>query len=152
MQIVLIRHAHAVSEGAGLPDDHRYLSASGRAAARELGARLAEAGITIGAVLSSPLVRAIQTAELVAGQIGWSGAIEATYRLAPGASLRAAQVYLEERAIELPARSAVLAFGHEPTISALAELLGQDEHVGAFRTAEACLVEDGVLCWRLTSA
>ena len=41
--------------------------------------------------------------------------------------------------------------GHEPSISALAELLGGGERVSAFHKAEAALVEDGTLKWRLSS-
>ena len=147
VQIVLIRHADAVGEGPGLPDEHRFLSAEGRAAARALGALLAEAGIAVGAAVTSPLVRAVQTAELVTGAIGWGGPVEATVRLAPGCAVRSAAEWLGGRAATLS--GALLAFGHEPSISSLAELLGDEHRVSAFGKAEACLVEDGTLRWRL---
>lgn len=148
-QIVLVRHADAVGEGPGLPDEYRYLSAPGRVASRELGALLAES-IRIAAATTSPLVRAVQTAELVLGAIGWSGPVEATRWLAPGASLRTAADWLRQAAGEVAGRGALICFGHEPSISALAELLGTGEHVSAFRKAEACLIEDGQLRWRLS--
>jgi len=148
VQIVVVRHADSVAEGPRLPDEHRYLTARGRADARALGALLAEAGIAIGAAVSSPLVRAIQTAELVTGAIGWAGAIEASCRLAPGTSVSAVADWLAEEAARVQG-GALIAFGHEPSISALAERLSSEEHVSAFRTAEAALVEDGVLRWRL---
>lgn len=149
-QIVLCRHADAVGEGPGLPDEHRYLSAEGRAASRELGARLADAGIRIAAAATSPLVRAVQTAELVLGAIGWSGRVESTRLLAPGAGSRGAADWLRQAAEEVAGRGALVCFGHEPSISALAELLGGGEHVSAFRKAEACLVEDGQIRWRMS--
>ncbi|HEU5057226.1 MAG TPA: histidine phosphatase family protein [Kofleriaceae bacterium] len=149
-QIVLCRHADAVGEGPGLPDEHRYLSATGRSASRELGALLADAGIRIAAATTSPLVRAVQTAELVVGAIGWSGPIEATRWLAPGAGSRGAADWLRQAAQDLTGRGALVCFGHEPSISGLAELLGTGEHVSAFRKAEACLIEDGQLRWRLS--
>ena len=80
-RIVLVRHADAVSEGPGLPDEHRYLSAAGRQQSRELGALLAEAGIVVGAAVASPLVRAVQTGELVLAAIGWGGPLEASVRV-----------------------------------------------------------------------
>lgn len=150
IQIVLCRHADAVGEGPGLPDEHRYLSAAGRQASRELGALLADAGIRIAAAASSPLVRAVQTAELVVGAIGWAGPIEATHRLAPGGGSRGAAEWLQQAAQAIAGRGALVAFGHEPSISGLAELLGDGEHVPAFRKAEACLVEDGAIRWRLS--
>lgn len=148
-QIVLVRHADAVGEGPGLPDEHRYLSAAGRTASRELGALLADAGIRIAAAATSPLVRAVQTAELVLGAIGWSGPIEATRWLAPASGSRAAVDWLRQAAHDVTGRGALVCFGHEPSISGLAELLA-GEHVSAFRKAEACLVEDSQLRWRLS--
>jgi phosphohistidine phosphatase len=149
-QIVLCRHADAVGEGPGLPDEHRYLSPEGRRTSRELGALLADADIRIAAAAASPLVRAVQTAELVIGAIGWSGPIVATRWLAPGAGARAAADWLRQAAEEVAGRGALACFGHEPSISALAELLGGGEHVSAFRKAEACLVEDGQIRWRMS--
>src|SRR5687767_7388009 len=122
IQIVLCRHADAVGEGAGLPDEHRYLSTEGRRSSRELGALLADGGIRIAAAVTSPLVRAVQTAELVVGGIGWAGPVEATHRLAPGASSRAAAEWLLQVATRLSGSGALIAFGHEPSISGLAEL------------------------------
>lgn len=139
-----------MSEGPGLPDEHRYLTAGGRQASRELGALLADAGIRIAAAATSPLVRAVQTGELVLGAIGWAGPLEATVRLAPGAGSRAAAGWLQQAAEAVAGRGALVAFGHEPSISGLAELLGGGEHVSAFRKAEACLVEDGTIRWRLS--
>ncbi len=150
IQILLCRHAEAVNEGPGLPDGNRYLTADGRRASRELGALLADAGIRIAAAVASPLVRAVQTAELVVGAIGWSGPIETTHRLAPGAGSRAAADWLKDAAQAVSGRGAVIAFGHEPSISALAELLGGGERVSAFRKAEACLIEDSAIRWRLS--
>ena len=149
MRIVLVRHADAVSEGPGLPDEHRYLSPAGRTQSRELGALLAEANIVVGAAIASPLVRAVQTAEILLGSIGWSGALEASARVAPGGSTRQTAAYLAERAEKL--HRALVVVGHEPSISALAELLGGGERVSAFHKAEAALIEDGVLKWRLTA-
>ncbi|HUS67180.1 MAG TPA: histidine phosphatase family protein [Kofleriaceae bacterium] len=149
MRIVLVRHADAVSEGPGLPDEHRYLSPAGRQQSRELGALLAESGVVVGAAVASPLVRAVQTGELVLAAIGWGGALEASARLAPGSSTRATASWLEERAAKLD--GALVVVGHEPSISALAELLGGGERVSAFHKAEAALVEDGTLKWRLAA-
>jgi len=149
-QIVLCRHADAVGEGPGLPDEYRYLSAAGRRASRELGALLADAGIRIADAATSPLVRAVQTAELVVGAIGWPGPIQATRWLAPASGSRPAADWLRQAAQEVAGRGALICFGHEPSISALAELLGTGEHVSAFRKAEACLLEDGQFRWRLS--
>jgi phosphohistidine phosphatase SixA len=64
LRLYLVRHAEAAR---GEPDDLRPLTASGRAAARSLGARLAADGVRPGAVLTSPLLRARIVAELGGG-------------------------------------------------------------------------------------
>lgn len=71
IQLHLLRHAHA-----GDPlkwtgsDDLRPLSEKGRRQAEALGLLLASAGFAPDAILSSPKLRALDTARLVAGQLG----------------------------------------------------------------------------------
>ena len=79
MRLILVRHAEA---GPGQPDAERSLTAGGREAARALAARLAEESPD--AVLSSPLLRARETAAPIAEAAGV--ALETDERLAPGAS------------------------------------------------------------------
>jgi phosphohistidine phosphatase len=110
--VILVRHAQAAS---GQPDELRPLTASGRQAARLLGALLAERAPE--AVVSSPLLRARETAAALAAAAG----VEATVdeRLAPGATgegLRAALAGLGET---------VVAVGHQPDCSEIVlELTG----------------------------
>ena len=63
MLLFLIRHAHA---DAGKPDETRPLSERGRAEARALGDSLARHGTPPVVVLTSPLLRARQTADEIA--------------------------------------------------------------------------------------
>ena len=143
VKIYLIRHADAVDEGPDLPDPHRHLSARGREEARRIGERLASRGVAFDAVLTSPLTRAVQTAELVTAALGFLGPVESLLALEPGASPRAA-------AAEVPARGeAVAVIGHEPGISALATVLLRAP-CPAFRKAQVTLVEDGHLAWTIT--
>ena len=86
MRVILVRHAEAAP---GHPDELRALTPSGHEAARLLGLLLAEQDPD--AVLSSPFLRARETAEALAEAAGLEA--EADERLAPGATaegLRAA--------------------------------------------------------------
>lgn len=150
MRLLLVRHADAVPEGPWLPDDHRYLSVEGRGQARQLGRLLRGAGLQLGLVVSSPLVRAVQTAELVASVMEFSGPIETSPRLAPGGPSPTAVRWLGRLAAELPGGMVAAAFGHEPSISGIAEVLSGVEPIAAFRKAEACLVEGGQMIRRLS--
>ena len=149
IELFLIRHAKAAEASLYEADEERPLTADGRVQAQEVGKALAKQGVAFDVIIASPLVRAVQTAELVLASIGWGGALEASARLAPGASTRQTAAWLAERAAG--ASGALVAVGHEPSISALAELLGSGERVSAFHKAEAALVEEGVLRWRLTA-
>ena len=83
-----MRHAKAEQ---GEPDEMRALTPDGRAAARDLGRRLAAEGVAPDAVLTSPLLRARETAAEIARATG--AEVEALDTLRPGtttADVRAA--------------------------------------------------------------
>ncbi len=69
--LYLLRHAHAGSAAAWSGDDvERPLSERGKDQARRLGKLLAERGVVPDTIISSPKVRARQTANLVADALG----------------------------------------------------------------------------------
>jgi phosphohistidine phosphatase len=82
VKVFLVRHAQAEP---GEPDALRALTSHGLAQAREVGERLARDGVRPDAVLSSPLLRARQTADAIARATGGADA-EPEERLAPGAT------------------------------------------------------------------
>lgn len=81
MKVFLVRHAEAAP---GEPDALRALTERGLAQARGVGERLAADGVEPDAVLSSPLLRARQTAAAIARATG--AVAEPDERLAPGAA------------------------------------------------------------------
>lgn len=144
MKVFLVRHAHAVDEDAVLSDADRHLSARGRETAKNVGRRLKEARVTFDALLTSPLVRAVQTAELLAGALELDVPVTTWPPLAPGGSLR-------RTAEELPARGACVAcVGHEPGISTLCAMLANAPSFPSFRPGQVTLVEDGRAIWTLS--
>ena len=78
MQLVIVRHAEAAP---GAPDALRPLTPTGHKHAKALGAELREQGIEPDAVVSSPLLRARETA----ADLGL-GEPKIDERLAPGAT------------------------------------------------------------------
>jgi phosphohistidine phosphatase len=117
VQLVIVRHAEAAS---GEPDELRPLTAQGRAAARALGERLARDGVRPDAVLTSPLLRARETARELARAAGVEP--EPDERLAPGATVETVRAALQERA------GTVVVVGHQPDCARIAAALtGGDE-------------------------
>jgi phosphohistidine phosphatase len=138
VKVYLVRHAEAVPEDGALRDDDRFLTARGREAARGLARLLREQRVEPDAILSSPLPRALQSAELLADGLDSLGVVEALPALRPGAHPRVAATELVTRG------AAVLVVGHEPTISSLGAFLLGRPAFPAFRTAQCCAIEDNV--------
>jgi phosphohistidine phosphatase len=124
MRLVIVRHAEAAP---GEPDDLRPLTASGRDQAR----RLAEALPPPDAILSSPLLRARETATLLGRAAGVTPEVDE--RLAPGASAEDVREALDGRA------GTVVVVGHQPDCGLIAARLGAGEV--AFPPAGHCVVE-----------
>ena len=112
VQLVIVRHAEAA---AGEPDELRSLTPEGREAARALGERLAADGVRPDAVLSSPLLRARETAQELARPAGVEP--EPDERLAPGATEEGVRAAAAERG------KTVVVVGHQPDCSRIAAAL-----------------------------
>ncbi len=120
MELYLVRHAHAGDpakwHGA---DADRPLSAKGRAQCERLGRFLADVGFDPDAIVSSPALRASETAELLAEAVGIPVTIDT--RLAPGFDLAALVELLGD--LGDPARLIVV--GHDPDFTdLLSDLVG----------------------------
>jgi phosphohistidine phosphatase SixA len=97
--------------------------------------------------LSSPLVRAIQTAELVASGLHCEAAVEALPALAPDENPR--DVVAAVAAITtIRADAIVLLVGHEPGLSAVGALLVGRPEFASLAKAQAARIDDGALRWR----
>ena len=136
MRIFLVRHGDAVPEEDAGSDRDRWLSPHGREAARVLGRLLREQAVAPDMILSSPLPRAVQTAELLATSLDYLGTVTSLRCLEPAAQPRVAGSAI------LSAGASVLVVSHEPAISALGAFLLGVPAFPQFRTAQCCAIED----------
>jgi phosphohistidine phosphatase SixA len=104
VRVFIVRHAEAKP---GEPDELRPLTPRGRAAARALGERLRGEGV--GAVVSSPLLRARETAQPIAVAAGVPARTHE--RLAPGATVD------DVRAALTGVAGTAVVVGHQPDCS-----------------------------------
>lgn len=117
MKLFLVRHADAKP---GDPDELRPLSDQGREEARKLGERLREEGVEPDVVLTSPLLRARETADALARTTG--ATVETDPRLAPGATPEDVRTSIAGRGEN------VVVVGHQPDCGRVAAALtGDDE-------------------------
>ncbi len=137
MRIYLVRHGDAVPEETAGSDRDRWLSPRGREATRVLGRLLREQAVAPDMILSSPLPRAVQTAELLATSLDYLGTVTALRCLEPAAQPRVAATAIHA------AGTAVIVVSHEPAISALGAFLLGLPAFPQFRTAQCCAIEHG---------
>lgn len=118
VELYLLRHAHAGDPAAwDGPDEDRPLSKKGLAQAERLGRLLADAGFAPDAVITSPSLRASQTAEIVAARLGRP--VRVDERLAPGFDRGSLEDVLRDAGD--PPRAVLV--GHDPDFSDLLEAL-----------------------------
>jgi phosphohistidine phosphatase len=125
MRLYLMRHAEAgEADSRRWPDDRqRPLSDAGRREHAAVAAALARMGVRFDRLLTSPLVRARQTAEITAAAYGGAPALEETAALGDEATLNDFLTALAR----LPAGAVVLGVGHEPFLSeATGALISRD--------------------------
>lgn len=116
MELYVLRHGDAGSrETWNGSDAERPLSNEGAARMEREAATLARLALPIDVVLTSPLVRARQTAEIVVRRLDLIGALREDDRLAPGFGPEDLGHILQD----YRDRRAILLVGHEPDLSAV---------------------------------
>jgi phosphohistidine phosphatase len=122
MELYLLRHGLAVERGTrGYEDDAaRPLTPKGRRQIRKTAEAVRRLAPKLDLILSSPLLRAKQTAETLARELNWKERLKFTKALAPAGS---AAHLLRQLGREKPAPARVLLVGHEPDMSQLISLL-----------------------------
>ena len=130
MDILLIRHGQAVDEAPGLGDGGRWLTAKGRKLTRKVARWLAKSGRRRPvAVWTSPLVRAVQTAEIIAAEAGTKGELKACAQLGPGHDPGDLIKLVTAEIVEGP----LALVGHEPALSLIATALLGDTGLTGFK-------------------
>jgi phosphohistidine phosphatase len=122
MRIYFLRHGRAVNRAEWPGDDaSRPLTAEGEEAMRREATMLHDLDLAPDVIATSPLVRARQTAEIVADELGLSARLVEDERLAHVFDLRR----LEQLVADHAGAEAIMIVGHEPDFSAtVAELIG----------------------------
>jgi len=146
MELYLLRHGIAVERGTHpfRNDSHRPLTPEGMKRTRRVARALKKLKFHFDRILSSPYVRAKQTADIVADELGIHSKLRLCHALVPGGAPRELIADLK-RSCEGDAR--VLLIGHEPGLSRLASLLisGKADADITLKKAGLCVLEAGEL-------
>lgn len=115
MRLYLVRHSEAVDRVPSMPDAARYLSARGRLSFREMARRFRDAGGRPTRILTSPFVRAVQTAEILSETLRYDGEVVVDPRLSPGFDVAKLSAVLDG----CPREKEIAFVGHEPDLGGI---------------------------------
>lgn len=118
MNIFILRHGTAEDRDKGTPDAERRLTKAGKKEVRAVSEQAHAAGVAPGVILTSPLVRAVETAQ-IAQEVFRTKQVAETKVLLPDGTPQ--QVWREIRA-HAEAQDVMLV-GHEPQLSRIAAFL-----------------------------
>jgi phosphohistidine phosphatase len=137
-ELYLIRHAIAEERGDAWPDDSkRPLTERGISRMRKSARGLESIGVTFDVLLTSPLTRTKQTAEVVASVFDPRPPIVAVDSLAPGASAQSVLADIEKQG----KRTKLGLVGHEPGIGELAAKLVGLRRPLEFKKGAVCRID-----------
>jgi len=157
VQLYLIRHAQAEDRGDKWPDDKkRPLTESGTRRMRKAAKGLARLGARFDVVLSSPLVRAQQTAQVVAAAFEPAPPVVTALSLAPDGNFTGLLADLQRHG----RHTRIALVGHEPSLGEFASRLTKARCRFEFKKGGACRIDiesippvgRGVLQWFVTPA
>ena len=132
--LYFLRHGIAVDRLKWRGDDaDRPLTAAGSVRLKRTAITLASLSLDINRIVSSPLLRARQTADIVAGQLHLPRPVECCPALSPGFNTQA----LAKVVGDTPRSRSLLLVGHEPDFS---------ETVGALIGQARLVIKKGGLC------
>lgn len=115
MELYLFRHGIAEDGRAGSSDSERQLTDEGRKKAAEVAKVARKSGVEPSLIMTSPYIRARQTARIAAEEMEYQGQIVAIESLVPNGSPEAVWADIRDYS---DAESVLLA-GHEPLMSRL---------------------------------
>ena len=121
MKVYLIRHGIAVERGTYADDEQRPLTAKGKAKTARVARRLSLTGLKFTSILTSPLVRAAQTAEILQ-QVGLSQTIQTHDFLKPNGAIVAWLEWLQTEQLQHP-QAQIALVGHQPDLGNWVEML-----------------------------
>ena len=137
-ELYLVRHAIAAERGPEWPDDtKRPLTHKGIARMRQIVAGLEELGVSLDLILTSPLLRARQSADLIHQGLGGATPLEETTTLAPGGAPADLIALLRSKS----KANAVALVGHEPDLGQLAAFLIGARAPFVFKKGGVCRID-----------
>ena len=138
LSLYLIRHGLAADRGADYPDDSkRPLTSAGITSMRKEARALAALDVTFEVIISSPLVRARQTADLIAQELPAKPPVVLTDSLSPAGSHTS---FFQELSRHMR-KGSIAIVGHEPNLGELAARMLGAKGLIEFKKGAVCRID-----------
>ncbi len=113
MKLYIVRHAAAIERTTDIPEEQRFLTPEGRAFFRKTARTMLQKKVNPDLILTSPLIRAVQTADILAETLSFDGPLQVADELSPGFGMVALRKVLDT----FPTVQELVLVGHEPDLS-----------------------------------
>ncbi len=155
MKLFLIRHAEAIEFETETvrTDELRYITSLGRMVTKETADNLRDECKDLDRIFTSPLIRAVQTAETIATQINFTNDVELINEMRNESSIASLQQFIRRNS----GLEAIALVGHEPKISLLVRVFSDRRQFQDFGKSSVCLIEydvkseEGKFLWYFNS-
>jgi phosphohistidine phosphatase len=140
MKIFLVRHAEAIDyETESVKNDaNRFITPKGRKVSRNVFKKLRGELADLGVIFSSPFVRAVQTAEILANMVKFEHDVEMANELATSGSVGDVIQFIKRNSLY----ESVALVGHEPMMGMLLQALSErKENLIPFKKSGVCLID-----------
>jgi phosphohistidine phosphatase len=138
MRVLFVRHGAAVDMSSAPTDRERWLTVEGRRSATSVGRALARLDLPYTCIYTSPLIRAVQTAEILAAtQAEFAGPVAVYLPLSSDEGTTAQALEPLDHAAD---DDVIVMVTHMPKVEVLAGHVCQTQRFASFKTGSACLI------------
>lgn len=139
MKIFFIRHAEAIDHETDTvkTDEYRFITSKGRKVTRNVAKALKEEFSDLNRIFTSPLIRAVQTAEVIATELKFEFDVEPVNELKNESPVSTIQKLLDKHS----GLNSVALVGHEPQMSLLVRTFSGKKDFSEFSISSVCLIE-----------
>ncbi len=139
MKLFLIRHADAVDYETDTvkEDDYRFITSKGRDITVQVAESLKDKLRDLDKIYMSPLIRAVQTAEIFATILKFGNEAEPVNELRNESTISSLQQLIKKNS----ALRSIALVGHEPKMGLLVKSFSDKNNLDDFRKSSVCLID-----------
>lgn len=140
MKLYIIRHTEAIDyeTESVRSDEHRFITPKGRRIATNVFKMLKDEMLDLEKIFTSPLIRSVQTAEILAVMVKYKNDVEIANELLPSSSTEKVLQLLKRNSIF----KSIALVGHEPLLSTVIKtFMDKNDTEFAFKKAGVCYVD-----------